>query len=226
MHLRPRGPEPRALLLSYTQRTHRPDAGCGGTPPVNRTLQARDWKPGPSPEGDARSAADEATTLRDICKDNAAHPARLVPPRGFEPHPTTFAVSCPIPGTVAGQQGRSRWNRTITCAGMGRDGALHGLRELGAAAHRYPWRELHPRCRFEKPEYWLLYDTDVIPPPGPAGLNHTGVSVTGIEPALPVGKTEVLGRCTTRTNRPTQEPRTKLGIEADRYSSIINAFGP
>lgn len=43
-------------------------------------------------------------------------------------------------------------------------------------------------------------------------------SVTGIEPALPVGKTGVLGHCTTRTNRPTQETTVIV--------TIINAFRP
>ena len=87
----------------------------------------------PFPRRRRKTAADEATALRVFLKDNAAHPARLVPPRGFEPLPTTFAVSCPVLGTVAGEQGRSRWNRTITCAGMGRDGALHGLRARAPA---------------------------------------------------------------------------------------------
>jgi hypothetical protein len=56
----------------------------------------------PFPEGDAELEADEVATLRVTrTRGNAVHPARLVPPRGFEPLPTTFARSCPIPGTVA-----------------------------------------------------------------------------------------------------------------------------
>ena len=103
------------------------------TSPVNRTRKARGWNPGPSQKATQETTADEVITLRGTHPlGNAAYSARLVPPRGFEPLSSTFAASCPILGTVA-KQGRSRWNRTITYAGMGRDGALHGLRDKGEA---------------------------------------------------------------------------------------------
>ena len=43
---------------------------------------------------------------------------------------------------------------------MGRVGAQHELRSLRSGL-RYPWRELHPRTWLERPESWLLDDTDM-----------------------------------------------------------------
>lgn len=78
-----------------------------------------------------------------------------VPPRGFEPQPTSFAALCPVLGTVATRKrsGRSGGNRTPRSSApnerivrvLGRRSSSH-QRSL-----RYPWRELHPRTRVERP---------------------------------------------------------------------------
>src|SRR5215510_5471354 len=59
-HLRPRGPEPRVLLLNYTQRT-----SCG-TPPANRTLQVLVWGQDSS----------QTATYRSVTVTHGPRPAR------------------------------------------------------------------------------------------------------------------------------------------------------
>lgn len=154
---------------------------------------------------------------------NAVYSARLVPPRGLEPLSSTFAASCPI--LERWQVNRSQPMESnhhvrgygprrcpARAAGQGRgDEARWLILEISERGARqpcfcgpwYPWRESHPRCRLERPEYSLLYDTDLHTLEGAA-------SVTGIEPVLSVGKTEVLGRCTTRT-KTNNTSRDRLG---------------
>ena len=144
MNHRPLGPGPSALLLSYTPRavpygrirscggqtTRRPvhEARTISTPPANRTLPDRFWRPVSSqtatqnsrahirvrgPRGFFRYREDLPYEGGLACRVRASGCVRrAVPPGGVEPPPTIFAESCPVPRNGGVLKKQSEWQES------------------------------------------------------------------------------------------------------------------
>ena len=113
---------------------------------------------------------------------------------------------------------------------MGRVGAQHELRSLRRCDRPwYPWRELHPRTWLERPESWLLDDTDmkrnaegggVEPHPCEGTIRLApGARATASSPSktLPAEESQPPREAPkARSPRESPKPRAKRGEDAQR----------
>ena len=103
LHQRPRGPEPRVLLLNYTH-MHRASWLVSNQRLSHHTAARREVRQ--SHAASESNAAGPDLESRPLGQ-RATH---VVPPEGIEPSPATFAGLCPVRRTVA--CGPDGWNRT------------------------------------------------------------------------------------------------------------------